>query len=165
MCALVELCSATQYMELAGLGVEFRDVHDWARTAIELFGHGNAQQRADLLARCQPRHKPKHALITRVVAARHGSEPDRRDALRDIMSNRTSHEGWCLWYCVSALQLLEPPERYEHCARLLKEASGEGRRDTLERIGTLVPVIASFQTPAEVTSIIGAIEEVSEWWP
>jgi hypothetical protein len=33
------------------------------------------------------------------------------------------------------------------------------------RIRTLAPLIASFQTPAEVTSIIGAIEEVSEWWP
>jgi hypothetical protein len=126
MCALVEFCSATQYMELAALGVELTDVHDWARIAIELFGHGNAQQRADLLVRCQPRRNRSHALITRVVGARHGAEPDRRDALRDIMSNRTRDEDWCLPYYVSALQLLEPPERYEHCARLLKEASGEG---------------------------------------
>ena len=81
------------------------------------------------------------------------------------MSNRTSYEHWCLPYCVTALQQLEAVERYEHCARLLAEASGRGRRDTLARIGTLAPLIASFQTPAEVTGIIEAIEEVSEWWP
>ena len=166
---LTHYCSEDQFTRIATLANRLHNIHDWARIVAPLLERASPTQRSNLKdnARIKGRRRSSAdaEMIADVIAARFVTEAERRKVIEKSLQAVRQSEIWLLPYLAPLLALLPAEECYQHCSELLASFATQGREALLKRMTELAPVIGHLQSREDVSNILNAIEEVSDWWP
>jgi hypothetical protein len=165
---LVPYCSEDQLMQIAALANRFDDVHHWARIVAPLLERAPSTMRGDLKDKARFkswRRDSDTEMITDLIAARFETEAERRKVIEKSLPVVRQNETWLLQYLVPLLTLQPAEECYQYCSELLASSATSGRKALLETMTELAPVIGHLQSREDVSNILNAIQEVSDWWP
>jgi hypothetical protein len=162
---LVDYCSKDQLVRIAALANRLHNVHDWARIVAPLLECASPSQRSNLNDIARRRDDPATEMIADVILARFETEAERRKVIEKALQGVRQNETWLLRYVAPLLTLQPTEECYRYCSELLASFATQGREALLKRMTELAPVIGHLQSREDVSNILNAIQEVSDWWP
>jgi hypothetical protein len=163
---LAERAARSHRDRVAALARRVRDVHEWMRIVSPLLEHAPPGRRLELAAAARFEKKGRaddSVNINDVVAARFGTDDQRYELLVRLVA--MPPPAWILDYLVPLLLEMPADRCYRLCVQILTARVSRGRRDLLDALETLAPVVARLESGEGVDAIIQAIDDFGAWWP